>query len=368
MQVCIGGGQQLGKVLGHGAAIAERGNLRYRPPIVAKYHLPRPGQPFVVVQPDGERSLADLDRESVVTHYSQHGALLFRGFDADLTQFGDFAWRFCKTAVVNETPGRNPLDPARLVYGVDGGQQAFALHPEISREPWKPDVAMFACLSPPGQGGYTTLCDGVELVRALPAEVREGLADRWLVYPNAAWAELLEFWLGTPEPDDALLADPPPHCPYTFQRAANGRVVRFFSTPALHKPMFAQDPAFGNFLLFARFVKGRRDFPLLDDLRPVPEEWLQAIKAAADPLTIAIRWHKGDVLMLDNTRFMHGRTAITDPVEREIATFFGYLDFAVPAPHEQPDPIWRRANFEPPRPPDYLIRNHLENHAADRPV
>lgn len=342
--------------------------MRYRAPVVAKFHLPRPGQPFVVVLPEGEGSLADCDRESIIAHYRQHGALLFRGFDADLTRFGDFAWRFCKTAVVNESPGRLALDPARLIYGVDGGQQAFALHPEISREPWKPDVAMFACLSPPGQGGYTTLCDGIQLVRSLPDEVREGLASRQLVYANAAWAELLEFWLGTRDPDDALLADPPPHCPYTFKRVPDGRVARFFSAPALHKPMFANELAFGNFLMFARFVKGRRDFPLLDDMRPVPEPWLQAIKAAADPLTVAIRWHKGDVLMLDNTRFMHGRTAITDPVERVIATFFGYLDFAVLPAGGQPDPIWRRVNFEPPRPPDYLIRNREEANAADRPV
>jgi alpha-ketoglutarate-dependent taurine dioxygenase len=330
--------------------------LRYHLPIVAKYHLPRPGQPFVVVEPDGERSLADLDRETVITHYRQHGALLFHGFAAELDQFGDFAWRFCKTAVVNETPGRAPLDPARLVYGVDGGCQQFALHPEISREPWKPDVAMFACLSPPGEGGHTTLCDGVELVRAFPPELRAGLTDRWLIYANAAWPELLEFWLGTANPDDALLANPPSSCPYHFERLPDGRIVRFYSAPALHKPMFAKDPAFGNFLLFARFVNGRRDFPLLDNRRPVPEEWLQAIKASADPLTVAIRWHKGDVLMLDNTRFMHGRTAVTDPDERVIATFFGYLDFAQPAAHELPDSIWRRINFEPPRPPDYLLK------------
>jgi hypothetical protein len=55
--------------------------------------------------------------------------------------------------------------------------------------------------------------------------------------------------------------------------------------------------------------------------------------------------------MLDNTRFMHGRTAIEDPGERLIMTFFGYLDFAIPDPEEPPDPIWRRRDFCPPFPP-----------------
>ncbi|MFO1254494.1 MAG: TauD/TfdA family dioxygenase [Sphingomonadaceae bacterium] len=321
-----------------------------------RYHLPRAGQPFVVVEPEAAETLAALDRETIIALYREHGALLFHGFHAGLDQFGDFAWRFCKTAVVNETPGRAPLDPNRLVYGVDGGTQEFALHPELSREPWKPDLAMFACLSPPGEGGQTTLCDGIELVRALPAEIREGLSDRWLIYASAAWPELLEFWLATANPDDALLADSPAGCPYHFERIPDGRIVRFYTAPALHKPMFADAAAFGNFLLFARFVNGRRDFPLLDNRRPVPEEWLQAIKHVADRLTVAIRWHKGDVLMLDNTRFMHGRTAVLDPSERVIATFFGYLDFAPPAANGGPEPIWRRVNFEPPRPPEYLLR------------
>ena len=56
--------------------------------------------------------------------------------------------------------------------------------------------------------------------------------------------------------------------------------------------------------------------------------------------------------MLDNTRFMHGRTAILDSAERLIATFFGYLSFAIPDPEEPPDPPWRRADFLPPIPPD----------------
>jgi hypothetical protein len=116
--------------------------------------------------------------------------------------------------------------------------------------------------------------------------------------------------------------------------------------------MFVDAPAFGNFLLFARFNNNRPDHPLLDDGREVPEAWLQAIKAAGDRLTVEIAWRAGDVLMLDNTRFMHGRTAILEPGERLIATFFGYLGFALPDPEEPADPPWRRSEFYPPIPPD----------------
>ena len=220
----------------------------------------------------------------------------------------------------------------------------------MSREPWNADAAFFACLSAPSRGGATTICDGVELVRALPEEVRCGLDGRRLLYVKPTWPGLLEYWLGTPEPSDEQLANPPESCPYRFRRFGE-EVVRFFTRPALHRPMFIDAPAFGNFLLFARFNNKRPDHPLLDDGRQVPEAWLQAIKAAGDRLAVEVAWQPGDVLMLDNTRFMHGRTAILDAGERLIATFFGYLNFAERDPEEPPNPLWRRTDFLPPLPP-----------------
>jgi hypothetical protein len=322
---------------------------------MAKFHLPVPGRPQVLVERAGTEGLLDLDADRLIGLYKAHGALLLRGFGADGAQFRRFAWQFCTTSVFNESPGRQPIEPEYNILTVDGGTGAFALHPELSREPWKPDVAFFCCLSAPTVGGMTTICDGVELVRALPEPVRRGLEGRRLLYVKPTWPELLDYWLGTPEPSDAQLLSPPASCPYFFRRLGD-RIVRAFTRPALHKPMFADGPAFGNFLLFARFNNGRPDFPLLDDGRPVPEAWLQAIKATGDRIAVPIDWRNGDVVMLDNSRFMHGRTAILDARERLIATFFGYLNFALPDPEEPPHAPWRQADFSPPLPPDHPLR------------
>lgn len=320
---------------------------------MANVHLPAPGRPQVVIEAAGEGSILDLPVAAIVDLYKKHGALLLRGFGVEVDAFQRFARQFCTTSVVNESPGREPIDAEHNVHTVDGGTGAFNLHPELSREPWKPDAAFFACLSPPSRGGQTTICDGVELVRALPDAVRRGLEGRRLLYVKPTWPSLLRYWLGTETPTDRELLNPPTNCPYRFGRYPNGEVVRYFSRPALHKPMFIDAPAFGNFLLFARFNNGRPDHPVLDDGALVPEDWLQAIKAVGDRLAVPIGWQQGDVLMLDNTRFMHGRTAILDAAERRIATFFGYLGFAVHDPEEPADPIWRRENFAPPLPPDH---------------
>lgn len=319
---------------------------RYSAPM-ALISPPGPDRPYALVESSGTEGMLDVDTAEATALFKQHGALLFRGFGADVPAFRNFAKQFCTTSVLNESPGRSPLDPANNVYSVDGGNDAFPLHPELSREPWRPDAAFFGCIVPPAVGGETTICDGVELVRLLPDAVREGLQGRRLIYFLRTWPELLHYWLGTADPDDAQLAVVPPSCPYLFRRI-EGRVMRAFSRPALYRPIFSSELAFGNFLLFARYHNGRRDFPVLDDGRPVPDHWMDAIKAVSDRITVPIRWQKGDVLMLDNSRFMHGRTAIPDKSDRMIATYFGYLEFAPPDPEEPSDPVWRREDFRPP--------------------
>lgn len=311
---------------------------------------PQPDFPVAVIAPDpgGPRDLAAIERDTMLALYREHGAILLRGFALDLASFSRFCRGLCPTAAINESPGREMLEGDHAIQTVNTGADAFPLHPELAREAWKPDTAFFACLSPPGEGGETTICDGAELVRRLPASLRGEMAARRLLHVFPTWPDLLDFWLGSPEPNDALLQNPPPTCPYRFRRLPDGRTVRWFTRPFLHTPMFAARPAFGNFLLFARDYLGRRDFPLLDDGSEVPDLWIDAIRTATTGIELPVAWREGDVLVLDNTRFLHGRRAIRDTAERRIATYFGYLA-AAPRNEEEPElPPWRSADFTPP--------------------
>ena len=312
--------------------------------------LPRPGRPYVQVDAADGSKIVDVDPAEVIALYKAYGALLFRGFGVDIVQFQGVTAQYCATSVINESPGRDPIDVKNNIHTVDGGIAPFSLHPELSREPWKPDVAFFACQSPPTRGGETLICDGVEIVHQMPDQLRRDLSGRRLVYAQPTWPDLLEFWLGTIEPSVAILSNPPRSCPYRFVSVGDA-LARVFSRPALHRPMFTDQLAFGNFLLFARFNNGRSNFPVLDDGQPVPESWLQEIKTIGDRLAAPIAWRAGDVLMLDNSRYMHGRTQILDTRQRRIATFFGYLRFALPDPEEPSQAPWREADFRPPLSP-----------------
>lgn len=305
--------------------------------------------PLRLIQGPGGTSPLTVGQHLIEREFRSHGALLLRGFEFGVEEFRLFAERLCTTSVANESPNRAQLDRQSSIQSVDLGEEAFPLHPELSREPWRPDACLFACLSAPSSGGETTVCDGVELVKRLPADLVEIMSRRRLFYFQLASPEVLEFWLGTASPTSEQLAAPPEHCPYFFLEDGD-RVIRGFSRPMLQRPIFSDEPAFANFLLFARDFQGVDNFPVLDSGEPVPDGWMSAVRAAASEATYAHAWRTGDILILDNSRFMHGRRAISDPQSRKIASYFGYVGFAPPNEFEPSSPPWRTGPFRPPLP------------------
>ncbi len=243
---------------------------RARYPLMADLIPPSAGTPYLTIRATGEKSLLDVPAATIVQAYKNHGALLLRGFTTDLDVFGRFTAQFCSGSVFNESRSRQMLDDARNIQSVSLGTAAFPLHPELSREPWKPDVCFFACLNPPRRLGATTVCDGSALVERLPARTArgDGRAAAALTRGIRRQDELVT-WFDTTEPSDAQLADPPARCPFTFRRDGD-QIQRSFSRPFLHRPMFTDRPAFGNFLLFARYGIDRWDFPGLRRRQPCP--------------------------------------------------------------------------------------------------
>lgn len=303
------------------------------------------GLPLPVI-PGGDAPLAEANLAAVRGQLEREGALLLRGFATTLDDFSALGEALCTTAVFNESPNREVLGKDAAVQSVDLGADPFPLHPELAREPWRPDLAMFACLGAPGIGGQTNICDGVALAENLPDELRRAFEGKRLVYIRPASPALLEYWLGTAEPADALLAAPPAACPYWFRRV-QGRILRGFTRPVLEPTLFHGRPAFANFVLFARDYLRMSHIPLLED-RPFPDDMVDAVRGVARRLTYSHRWQQGDVLLLDNSRFMHGRKAIADAGERRIATYFGYLKGVARREGEPEDPVWRRERFIPP--------------------
>ena len=101
------------------------------------------------------------------------------------------------------------MDSKQQIQTVDPGEEAFPLHPELSREPWKPDVCFFACEKAPLSGGQTIFSDGIEIVRQMPRRVRTKLFNRKLRYNLPAKRSEVEFWMKKHSPTEAELKNQP---------------------------------------------------------------------------------------------------------------------------------------------------------------
>ena len=302
---------------------------------------PAAGRNFALLSPDSRGdSLLSVDEMLVKDLYVAHGALLFRGFTSDLATFAEITARFCSTYIWNESRGRKAITSDKRIQTVDGGVRHFPLHAELARQPWKPDVAWFACMNPPGRGGETTICDGIGIAGNMPGHMLRTLQDRQLLYVREPQASECQYWFNTTEPNDEMIETPPSNCPFSFIRQA-GSLYCAFTRPLLHKPMFSDDLAFANFLLFARLKLRERAYPMFEDGTEIPDEICNGIRQISGRILVPIVWQKNDVLMLDNTRFMHGRNAIVDVAERVILTNFGFLKFAKPSAEDPIDPPWR---------------------------
>jgi alpha-ketoglutarate-dependent taurine dioxygenase len=292
--------------------------------------LPKIKRNYVTITPKNQdESIFSLDESTVLSLFKMHGAILFRGFNIESENseiFARFTEQFCAGAAFNESTGRDVINQSKNIQTVNLGQLPFPLHPELSRAPWKPDVCFFSCIIPPVSGGETTICDGTKIVQNLPNKIVKSLKDQRIIYHNICTPSALKYWFGTEAPNDETLQNPPENCPYTFSRKGD-LILNSFIAPFFHRTMFTKQLAFGNFLLFAR-RRGVRDNPLFADGNLIGDEVHDIIKSTSDKLTVPVKWEKNDILMLDNSRFLHGRNEIIDPSNRLIISYFGYLKFA----------------------------------------
>ena len=293
-----------------------------------KVHKPIKSRSYVIISPDSKKEeLQNLNTFLVEELYKKFGAILFRGFNFNVNIFSQFTSTYCSHSMKNLSVGREIVDKINNIQSVDPGDNVFPLHPEMSREPWKPDVAFFACEIPPKQGGETLFCDGVELVRRMPSQVLKVFNKRKLRYTLQTNAEFIKYWLKKDTYTTVDLKTPPSDCPFEFIQQGD-KIFRSYVTPVLHRPMFINKLAFGNFLLFARYIHNDKWFPTYEDGTIVPDDLIEAVKKSGEKITVINKWQKDDILMIDNTRFLHGRNRILNLKNRRILTYFGYLKYA----------------------------------------
>ncbi|MBV4452763.1 MULTISPECIES: TauD/TfdA family dioxygenase [Pseudomonas] len=288
----------------------------------------------LIVVPERPQALHALEPGMLKQWLITHGYLVLRGFDHSIDAF---------SRLVRQSSSRISLDPARSFDGdtaqkVDAGLGAVGLHCENGNSPFWPDLCWFYCQVPPARGSQTTLCDGKAVYGHLAPEHRAAFSERdilyarrveaikWKTYAFHALAhsegapaciesvvlqDLVSLTAGTPGAQIELNAD--------------DSITYRFRTPAVRNSRLSDEigPSFANSIFGPsnHYEAPRITFA---DGEPIDPQLLLAVEAVCERFTVDVGWQHGDVVLIDNTRVMHGRRAIDDPAR----TIFNALSYA----------------------------------------
>ncbi|MEU9595127.1 TauD/TfdA family dioxygenase [Streptomyces sp. NPDC048193] len=282
----------------------------------------------LLVQPAHGTAPADIDHKHLLGLLAEAGFLLLRGFETDMAAF---------TALVQNTSTSTTLDPARDFYSevaqkVDAGFDEVGLHTENGNSPFRSHLAWFFCEKAASSGSQTTVCDGYRVWEALSPATREAFAAQDIVYSRYVaepqWRAMAHHLLGGTKPaqdiDVAELLALAGRLEGTdIVPEADGGVRYSFTTPAAGTTVFGERLSFANSILGPSFNYEKPTITFADGTGLSPQ-LLTEVEAVTAALTENLDWQDGDIAVIDNTRVMHGRRAITDP-DRTIYNALSYI-------------------------------------------
>jgi alpha-ketoglutarate-dependent taurine dioxygenase len=268
-----------------------------------------------------------------------HGALLFRGFAADSVDRFDEAVLAVLTMrefLLEESSPRSRLSATSFTSTDHPSRYPIAFHHEYSYASRWPSRIVFGCLVPAASGGETLIADSRRVLARLTSSTRSEFARRRLCYVRNYGDGIGVSWpaaFGTEDRAEVEL-----HCRQRgIEYAWSGDVLR----TRQHAPAVVNHPESGAPLWFNHAlifnVRGIepahiRDVLLHDpDVAPtnsyfgdgaeIPGDVIEEIRAAYAEERVAVRWQRGDFLLLDNMLAAHARAPFTG--ERLIAVGMG---------------------------------------------
>ncbi|HEY9484293.1 MAG TPA: TauD/TfdA family dioxygenase [Micromonosporaceae bacterium] len=297
----------------------------------------QPGKPpmMLVEVPGDAPAWASEHRDGLRALVAEHGSILVRGLG--LRDAGQVATVFARLA--NGLMTEREAFAPRQTYA-DGvyssatwpANQPMCMHHELSYTLEFPGLMMFACLTPPTEGGVTGVADSPTVLEALPAELtarfeREG----WLLtrnYNEDIGASVAEAF-GTDDPDavagycraNAIDFEWRPDGGLrTWQRRS--AVVRH---PVTGQRCWFNQIAFLNEWTIAPEIReylvdvyGEDGLPFntrFGNGDPITEDIVVLLNGVYDAHTAREPWQAGDLMLVDNIRTAHSREPFEGPRE-----------------------------------------------------
>ncbi|WP_188152151.1 TauD/TfdA family dioxygenase [Teredinibacter waterburyi] len=277
--------------------------------------------------------ISQSDNTLLLNELRSHGVLLVRseGEHADLGDFEKFTQTLASSFTVHGNPARSLISDDGFTQEVDAGTHALPPHSEMTYMPFYPDTMWFYCVQPPQAQGETTVFDGVEMLERLSVETREFLQSNRLkykhIYPRSAWSRTVP--VETAAEAAALIESVLPlfssRGEFTFFFDDEDNMHAQYLTSAISTSKDGV-PTFSNSLEISfvpRVIELRGGSVEMEDGTPMPQAILDEISVIGKQVESKISWQKGDILMIDNTRVMHGRRSIVSQDDRQLFVRLG---------------------------------------------
>jgi alpha-ketoglutarate-dependent taurine dioxygenase len=262
-------------------------------------------------------NICELAQDEIRNLFKSSSLLLFRGFDVDTDNFKKFTELFSSSFVsyAGGAYSREIINGDQTLLSVTGGKQKWGvpLHGEMYYRKHKPSIIWFYCVTPALNDGETTVCDGAQVYKELSCSTQELLTKKRLkyirTYPDSAWQKIYQT-------DDLNLVEKV--CnenDITLSVGPDQSITTEYVISAIQESRYGKQKVFINNILpvVSQESKGSNvSIVRFEDNSKIPDSILDEIKTVTDKLTHLVAWEKSDILMVDNTRLLHGRKSFSD--------------------------------------------------------
>tara|TARA_S200000501_G_scaffold363875_1_gene395328 strand:- start:2578 stop:3474 length:897 start_codon:yes stop_codon:yes gene_type:complete len=272
-----------------------------------------------VISPKDDKSL-DFNYKAIFKHFRKYGVLNFRDFNLSESTLLEFSGFFTKRFANPDNRRQKRMESKFLLeadYWSDlNNRNSMGLHSESSFSSVWPEIVWFFCNTPAKKGGETTLCDGVQLWKILPARIKLYFLKQPIKYSieiqlpkiknikrkgNQEW---ITNTLGVSGYVDLE------------EQKAYLEVLRY----AMYKVENLDSYAFTNHLIADNHNEPQIKNISMASGEAIPNEYIKIIKEKSFEIIYEHNWKKNDLLMIDNKRFMHGRKGFAKNSHRDLLT------------------------------------------------
>jgi alpha-ketoglutarate-dependent taurine dioxygenase len=271
-------------------------------------------------------------RDVLLGELTEHGALLFRGFQPrGPAEFERFAKVFTSKlfADYGDLP-RESVEGAIYTSTPYPSDQSIHLHNESSHLSCWPLWMWFICVQAPECGGETTVADCREVYRRLDPVVRQQFEKRGLTYLRIFHRGIDTHWPVFFRTTDRSEVERLCHAmgmswEWTGAHGIRTRMIRpaiaihphaqlpvFFNQIQTHHPFFLSPDVRAALLTVFREEELPRNVIYGDGNRIEDETLTELQRTFADSERV-IKWRQGDILMVDNMLVAHGRRPFAGP-------------------------------------------------------